>query len=103
MLARQYRARHRKNAKAIVTGGNHLNVHRVTHKKVVRMDQYSPPEDILSDVLTAMCAAVARTIELIPADQPQARMLACEFALKEIADMVQHAITREHGATTVPH
>ena len=50
-----------------------------------------------------MCAAVARTIELIPADQPQARMLACEFALKEIADMVQHAITREHGATTVPH
>ena len=29
MLARQYRARHRKNAKAIVTGGDHLNVHRV--------------------------------------------------------------------------
>ena len=76
---------------------------QVEAETAISQDQYCPPEDILSDVLTAMCAAVARTIELIPADRPQARMSACEFAIKEIADMVQHAITREHGATTVPH
>jgi hypothetical protein len=27
-------------------------------------EQYAPPEDILSDVLTALCHAVARAIEL---------------------------------------
>ena len=30
------------------------------------MDDYAPPEHIISDILTAMCHAVTRTIELIP-------------------------------------
>ena len=58
-------------------------------------EQYAPPEDILSDILTAMCHAVARAIELILPDQPESRRLACAYALKEIVDSVEHMIVSE--------
>ncbi len=90
-------------AKAIVTTGNHL--FRVGTKRVKPMtlqEQYAPPEDVLSDILTAMCHAVARTIELIPADRPDSRMMACAYALKEIVDTVQQSIVSEQ-VTTAPH
>jgi hypothetical protein len=45
-------------------------------------EQYAPPEDILSDVLTALCHAVARAIELIPPDRPEYRRQACTYALR---------------------
>ena len=47
------------------------------------MDEYAPPEDIISDILTAMCHAVTRTIELIPSDR---RRVACAYAIKEIVE-----------------
>jgi hypothetical protein len=65
-------------------------------------EQYAPPEDILSDVLAALCHAVARTIKLIPADRPDSRMMACAYALKEIVDTVQQSINSE-AVTTGPH
>jgi hypothetical protein len=47
------------------------------------MDEYAPPEDIISDILTAMCHAVTRTIELIPSDR---RRVVCAYAIKEIIE-----------------
>ena len=64
-------------------------------------EQYAPPEDILSDVLTALCQAVARAIELIPPDRPEYRRQACTYALQEIADLVERIIDSE--LVTAPH
>jgi hypothetical protein len=86
------------------TMGNLLS--RIEAKRVNPMttqEQYAPPEDILSDILTAVCHAVARAIELIPADRPESRMMACVYALKEIVDTVQQSIISERGVTTAPH
>jgi hypothetical protein len=44
-------------APAILTAGYEVN-------PMITQEQYAPPEDILSDVLTALCHAVARAIEL---------------------------------------
>jgi hypothetical protein len=48
-----------------------------------------------------MCHAVARTIELIPVEQPELRVQACAYALKEIADAVQQSLVSD--APTAPH
>jgi hypothetical protein len=62
------------------------------------MTEYAAPEDIVSDILTAMCHAVTRTIELIPSDR---RRVACAYAIKEIVESVEQTIVSE--PTIVPH
>jgi hypothetical protein len=63
------------------------------------LEQYAPPEDIISDILTALCHAVTRTIELIPSDR---RRVACAYAIKEIVESVEQTIVSER-VTTAPH
>jgi hypothetical protein len=60
-------------------------------------DQYTPPEEILSDVLTAMCHAVTCAIELIPPDNPESRRMACAYAVKEIVASVEQMISRANA------
>jgi hypothetical protein len=62
------------------------------------MTEYAAPEDIVSDILTAMCHAVTRTIELIPSDR---RQVACAYAIQEIVESVEQTIVSE--PTTVSH
>ncbi len=63
-------------APAILPAGYEVNPMRT-------QEQYAPPEDILSDVLTALCHAVGRAIELIPPDRPEYRRQACTYRLPE--------------------
>jgi hypothetical protein len=89
MSAAQLPAKVRKFAQGIVATCNHLSVSIQRTSTMVDIDLQPSRPDEFSDILTDVCAVMARIILLAP---PERQREMCALVLSEVNDIVEHIL-----------